>query len=139
VPESGPGAGRFDGETLPARQVREAMNLLGPVYFRSATGAGGDGAMLLARGAAFGREDVLCEIDRRTLTPRRFVVAGDDGMAVSELVLESFAMVDGIAWPKRMRLRSGTGEVLVRFREIELNGEVPAGAFNPPSRAKALP
>ena len=139
VPEDGPGAGRVDAQALPSRQVHEAMNLLGPMYFRSAIAASGDRATLRAQGSAFGRSDVECEVERRTLTPRRYVVAGDDGVTQSELVLDQYALVDGIAWPMRMRLRSATGEVLVRFRDLELNGEVPAGAFTPPSRAKALP
>ncbi len=139
VPEDGPGAGRFDVQTLPSRQVREAMNLLGPSYFQTAKGTGSDSATLRSRGTAFGRDDVACEIERRTLTPRRFVVAGDDGTTRSELVLDQYALVGGIAWPMRMRLHSASGEVLVRFREIDLNVEVAAGAFTPPRRAKALP
>lgn len=92
-----------------------------------------------AKGRAFGRDDVECEIERRTLTPRRFVVTGGGDTPRSELALDGFAMINDVAWPMRMRLRSGTGDVLLRFRNAELNAEVPAGAFVPPRRAKALP
>ncbi len=139
MPDTGPAAGRFSTEAMPSRQVNEAMNLLGTSYFGSARASGGDAVTLRARGTAFGRDDVECEIDRRTLTPRRFVVEGGDDVPRSELTLDRFTMISDTAWPMRMRLRSGTGEVLLRFREVELNTQVPTGAFTPPRRAKALP
>lgn len=141
VPESGPAAGKMDSEKLPARRVSDAFDLLGPSFFRTARVVRSDNATLTAQGTALGREDVLCEIDRATLTARRFVVGqGADGEPKSELALDRYSLTDnGLVWPMRMRLTSPTGEVLVRVRTVELNGEVPAAAFKPPQRAKPLP
>ncbi len=142
VPEEGPaevGAHRLDVANIPAKTVGDALALLGPSYFRTAKQHAGDAATLIARGRALGRDDVECEIERSTLTPRRFVVGDAGDAAASELLLDEYATVNTIAWPMRMRLRSPSGEVMVRIRELELNGEIPAGAFTPPARAKALP
>ncbi len=141
-PGSAVGAGatqRLDAQSIPARRVSEALQLLGPAYFRSAIPAGGDGAILLARGPALGQVDTVCEIERLTLTPRRFVVAGTGDIPASELLLDEYALVNNVPWPMRVRLVSPSGEVLMVVRELELNGEIPAGAFVPPKRAKALP
>jgi hypothetical protein len=96
---------------------------------------------LIVRGPALGSDNVRCEIDRATLTPRRFVVGGGGAnqATASELLLDKYDIVNMIVWPMRMRLRSPTGEVMVRIRELEINGEIPGGAFVPPARAKALP
>jgi len=38
-----------------------------------------------------------------------------------------------------MSFKSPMGEVLIVVRSVELNGDVPAGAFVPPKRAVELP
>lgn len=139
LPDEGPAAGKMDINKMPAQRVGDALDLLGASFFRTARPAGGDRVTLIARGSALGSDDVTCEIDRLTLTPRRFVVGAEGGTLSSELLLDSYALVVGGVWPMRMRLRSPSGEVVVTVREVELNGEVPAGAFTPPQRAKALP
>jgi hypothetical protein len=139
VPEEGPGAGRINVDALPARSISEALNLLGPDYFRSARPAGSDGPVLLARGPAFGQDDVLCEISRSTLTARRFSLGNGSGSETSTLTLDNYALIGDLVWPMRWRLQSPSGEVVIRLHEVELNGEVPPGAFSPPARAKALP
>ncbi len=147
VPDNGAaGAHHLDVSRLPAKRIRDAMDLLGPTYFREVKPVIGEStaaksADLVVRGVALGSDDVRCEIDRPTLTPRRFVVVdqGAGEATSSELLLDKYDTVNMIVWPMRMRLRSPTGEVMVRIREIEINGEIPAGAFVPPARAKALP
>lgn len=139
VPDDVRGPRRFDVESLPARQVRDAMDLLGPAYFLAARHGGGNERVLLARGPALGRDDVECEIDRATLTPRRFVMDMGEASAPTELLFDEYAVVGEIVWPMRVRLRSPSGEVSIRFRGVELNGALPDGAFTPPGRAKALP
>lgn len=139
LPDEGPAAGKMDINKMPAQRVGDALNLLGASFFRTAKPTGGDAATLTARGSALGSDDVVCEIDRLTLTPRRFVVGADGGAMTSELLLDRYSPSGGIVWPMRMRLKSPAGEVVVTVREVELNGEVPGGAFTPPQRAKALP
>ncbi|HZW07208.1 MAG TPA: hypothetical protein VFF65_08790 [Phycisphaerales bacterium] len=137
VPESGPAAGKIDIQSMPARRVSDAFDLLGPAFFRGAAVVREDADTLVARGSALGRDDVLCEIDRQTLTARRFVVG--DGAAASELRLDRYTLSDaGPVWPRVLRLRSAMGEVVVTTRELEVNGEVPPEAFVPPRRAVEL-
>lgn len=147
TPDDEPAAAHhMDVSKLPAKNIRDALDLLGPTYFRVAAAVGAQPAnakpgVLVVRGSALGRDDVTCEIDRATLTPRRFVVGGGPAgqPAASQLLLDEYEVVNTIAWPMRMTLQSPTGEVLVRIRELEINGEIPGGAFVPPARAKALP
>lgn len=139
APDDARGTRRFDAESLPTKQVRDAMDLLGPAYFRAAKHGGGDERVLRARGPALGRDDVECEIDRPTLTPRRFVVDTSEAPVSTELLMDDYEVVGAIVWPMRVRLKSPSGEVSIRFRSVELNGTLPDGAFTPPSRAKALP
>lgn len=139
LPEDGPGAHRLDVDQVPVRRVGEALALLGPEYFRTARPAGGEPGVLRAQGSAFGRNDVACEIERLTLTPRRFIVESGEASPPSELLLDDYTRIGDLVWPCRLRLRSPSGEVLIRVRELELNGELPPGAFTPPTRAKALP
>ncbi|MDP1662854.1 MAG: hypothetical protein Q8L55_13145 [Phycisphaerales bacterium] len=139
VPDEGPTAGKMSVESTPAQRVGEALELLGPSYFRTARPAGGDKTTLIAEGTAMGRDNVECEIDRLTLTPRRFVLGAAGGGSSSELRLERYRLVGDVVWPTRLRLRSPSGEVVATLREVELGGDVPAGAFTPPQRAKALP
>lgn len=138
APDQGTGR-RVDLEKIPARQVSQALDLLGASYFVAAYPTGGGENLLLATGPALGRADVQCEIDLRTLTPQRFVVPSALDATSSELLLSEYAPVDRFVWPMRLRLRSPTGEVLVRFRSVEINGVIPAEAFTPPKRAKVLP
>lgn len=138
VPDEGPAAGKVSVENMPARRVGEALELLGASYFRSARPAGGDDATLVTVGTALGRDDVACEIDRLTLTPRRFVIGTEGAGSSSELRLERYRLVGDVVWPTRLRLLSPTGEVVATLRNVELGGEVPATAFTPPQRAKAL-
>lgn len=139
LPDEGPAAGKMDIQRMPAQRVGDALDMLGASFFRTARPVGGDAVTLIAQGSALGRDDVTCEIDRLTLTPRRFVVGEEGEPLSSELLLDRYTPVVGVVWPMQMRLRSPSGEVVVSVREVELNGEVPAGAFTPPARAKALP
>jgi len=143
APDRAPGAGddavaRGGLDRVPTRGVGEAMALLGPAFFRDATPVGGDAVVLRVRGPALGGNDVHCDIDRRTLTPRRFIVAASETFE-SEVLLDRYEVVDGIAWPMRIRLLGPTGQITIRAREIELNAGVPAAAFVPPRNATPLP
>ena len=131
---------------LPAKGMGDALDLLGPAFFRSARVVSSTSSILRVEGRALGRDDVMCEIDRPTLTPRRFLIAGgsrtgtppDDAPDLREIRLDEYTLVNDIPWASRLRLQSPSGDILVRFRDVELNAEVPAEAFVPPTRAKRL-
>ncbi len=89
-------------------------------------------------GRAFGRDDIRCEVRRRTLTPIRYLVPAESGTVGAELLLENYALINGVPWAHTIHLRSGDGDVLIRMRDVELNGEIPAGAFTVPQGATLL-
>ena len=75
-----------------------------------------------------------CEVDRRTLTPRRYVY--DDGRQAFEFVLDRYREVDGVPWPHRLVATGYMGVVLIEQRNVEINGELAPNAFVPPRRAE---
>lgn len=141
APDENADSHRMDPSRLPARSVSDAIDLLGPAFFRAAKpdAAGSSGSTLLARGPALGRDDVSCQIDRPTLTARRFTVVADRVENTSELFFDRYAMVGNIPWARSIRLRSPAGEIIVRLHDVELNCTIPPEAFVPPRRAKRLP
>ena len=80
---------------------------------------------------------VRCEIDRATLTPRRFILETENG--VLELLLSRYEQVGDIAWPNRLDFRAPDGAITVRFSDVELNEDLSDLAFDPPSRAVRQP
>jgi hypothetical protein len=101
-------------------------------------GGGGGGTLLLTRETAHGR--LHCEVDRATLTPRRFY---SDAQASSaerfELKLSQYREFNGILWAMRLEAISGMGRVVIEQREVEINGELAPQAFVPPKRAERRP
>lgn len=79
-----------------------------------------------------------CEVDRRTLTARKYVLVDERGQVRFSLSMEKYAVIDGIPWPKRMVARSDAGTVQVDLNDVELNGELAPGAFVPPKRAERI-
>ena len=87
-----------------------------------------------ARASKSDRDDLRIEVDRRTLTPRRYVYQGDDYRF--ELALDRYGEFNGVAWPTRLIATSPAGRVVVEQRGVEINGELAPNAFVPPRRAE---
>jgi len=136
---AGQGAGPGDLSRTPAANIAPALELLSGAYFQGARPLPEESTAqtLAVIGPALGRDDVRCEIDRATLTPRRFRLgsAPDQG----ELLLDRYTVAGAIVWPRGIRFRGPDGEIHVRLRDLELNIELPGGAFNPPGRARLMP
>ena len=81
---------------------------------------------------------VRCEVDRRTLTPRKYVLLDRAGVTRFTLELSDFRGDSGIAFPFRFVATSEDGTITVALREVELNGELAEAAFIPPTRAEKL-
>jgi outer membrane lipoprotein-sorting protein len=125
--------------SLPAEGVARSAELLTGAYFASALPFThtADAQTLHVTGPAMGVDSVTCEIHRPTLTPRRFILGtGDHAM---ELRLTDYAVISDTVWARRIEFLSPGGTILMRFTDIELNGELPASAFSPPPRATRLP
>ena len=90
---------------------------------------------LLTRETAHGR--LHCEVDRATLTPRRFFSDSQgSGEEQFELKLSKYRDVNGIPWATRLEAISAMGRVVVEQRGVEINGELAPQAFVPPKRAE---
>jgi hypothetical protein len=82
---------------------------------------------------------VVCEVDRRTLTPRRYRLLDPAGRTRFTLGLSGYGMFDGIPWPTRLNALSEDGRIAVGLKDVELNGELAPNAFRPPRRAEKQP
>jgi hypothetical protein len=82
---------------------------------------------------------ILCEVDRATLTPRLYTLIDPAGAQRLTLAEDRYKQINGISWPTRLVARSEGGTIVVEMSEIELNGDLPPGAFVPPRRAERLP
>jgi hypothetical protein len=91
------------------------------------------GALVATSGAT------RCEIDRRTLLPRRYEMRDDRGVSRFTLDLTDYRSVNGVLFPHRYAATSDTGTILIALTDVELNGELPPAAFAPPKRAEKLP
>jgi hypothetical protein len=90
--------------------------------------------LLLARATEHGL--LHCEVDRATLTPRRFYADDETKRQRFELILSNYRVVNGVAWSTKLSAKSDMGRVVVDERDVELNGELAPGAFSPPPRAE---
>jgi len=79
---------------------------------------------------------VACDVDRRTLTPRRYRMFDPEGKLRFALTLSEYGLFNGIPWPARLDATSGEGKIGVRLNDVELNGELAPNAFKPPRRAE---
>ena len=96
------------------------------------------GTLLLTRDTAHGL--LHCEVDRATLTPRRFYSdAQSSGAERFELKLSKYREVNGVPWATRLEAISAMGRVAVEQRDVEINGELAPQAFVPPKRAEKRP
>ena len=130
-------------ESVQSARIGEALKLLGPEYFRKASALEQQSSSdrLVVEGPFFDHQQMICEIDRRTLTPRRFHLALDNrgDQAPEEVLLQQYRLINTIAWPTRIVVRSRQGELSLQLGEIEINGTLPDAAFVPPPRAVKQP
>ncbi len=102
-------------------------------------------AFTVRRALGEGGAAVLCEIEPRTLTARRYEFIGADGRVERSLTLDRYRLLDagpgrpGIVWPRRMIAEGADGRVTVLFDDLEFNLEPAPGAFVPPRRAVKQP
>ncbi|MDQ3440198.1 MAG: hypothetical protein M3478_07585 [Planctomycetota bacterium] len=83
-------------------------------------------------------QSLVCYIDRRTLTPRRYVVTDHGTGARFSLVLDRYKTLGDTVWPSRVQARDESRRVTFEMRHVEMN-VAPPSAFRPPARAERLP
>ncbi|MFN0010128.1 MAG: hypothetical protein ACKVS8_00640 [Phycisphaerales bacterium] len=139
TPSSGLPPPPADAAASPARRIGAALDRIGPRFFQAATVVRSSPETITATGA--GADSTTCEIDRVTLTPRRFIPGGatDSAGTASDLRLSEYRLIGEIVWAHRLRLNGPGGAADVLMSDVELNGDLPPGAFTPPVRARRFP
>ena len=94
--------------------------------------------LVVSRRLADGRT-MECDVERATLTPRRYRMLDPAGRTRFILALSDYGMFNGVPWPTRLLATSDDGRISVRLSDVELNGELAPAAFTPPRRAEKLP
>jgi outer membrane lipoprotein-sorting protein len=123
--------------SLEGARFAEVCSLVGPEFFRSAVEVSppGSSQTLVVEGPVPGSDQdrITCTVDRRTLTPRRF--AGTESASDAFVLLDGYRVIAGVPWPTQIRAAGGPGEIRLHQREVELNIDLPEGAFTPPQNA----
>lgn len=97
------------------------------------------GDQLIVRRKASNEPAIVCEVDRPTLTPRRYTLLDDAGVTRFTMEMDRYQQFGPAVWPMRLTAKSDGGAVVIELREVEVNPELPPGAFDPPRRAERLP
>jgi outer membrane lipoprotein-sorting protein len=82
---------------------------------------------------------MTCEVERSTLTPRRYELLGKQGQKPFSLELHDYRQFGQVVWPMRLVADSDQGTIEIELRRVDINDPVPPGAFQPPRRAERLP
>ena len=94
---------------------------------------------LIVRRQQPGEPTVVCEVDRRTLTPRRYSLLDDRGRSRFSLALDRYRTFGEVVWPTHLVAKSDGGTVDIELRQVDVNPDLPPAAFTPPRRAEKLP
>jgi outer membrane lipoprotein-sorting protein len=122
-----------------AAQLARMWSLLSSTFFDSPDLRAKETATQLLPTAPFEHQTILCEIDRATLTPRRYMLFDDRHRARFALSLSHYVNHAGILYPHELVASSDSGKIEIDLRDVELNSSLAPGAFKPPRRAEKLP
>jgi len=128
-----------DAPEINFNAIAKAWFLLSGEYFQSAHEATTTTREHIVKGTNADGATVRCVINRRTLTPQLFEYLDSHDVAQASLVLERHREVDGHVWPMRMVFFSDEARIVINFRDVEINDDIPPAAFRPPSRAVRQP
>jgi len=80
---------------------------------------------------------VVCRIDRKTLTPRQYVLKNRAGQKELTLSMTSYQVAGPTVWPMVITAESASGTVRIDLSDIQVDA-APATAFMHPARAERL-
>jgi hypothetical protein len=126
---------------LTAKTLAENLSLLGgDLFLREdlVVSDAGNTLTVSSPPAADGTH-VRCEIERRTLVPRRYVLLDRNNTARFSMDLSDYRMIGDIPFASRYLAVSDEGKIAIALREVELNTDLAENAFVPPRRAEKLP
>ena len=120
-----------------ARQLLNAWEMFNGEFFTTGGGRFEDRPGGMLRNAT---KNAFCDVDRRTLTPRRYGLTDDAGKLRFELELSDYREIAGVPFAHRYTAKSREeGEIRIALRDVELNTELAPAALKPPRRAEKLP
>ena len=82
---------------------------------------------------------VVVEVNRATLTPRKYLLLDQRPIVREVVTLDRYELVKGIPWAMRTTAEGSEGSVEVRLHEVDLHADLPEGAFTPPPGAVREP
>lgn len=135
-----------DEEAPPAtesagRFIRRALSYMGGFFTDPDLEVRSQGRdLLLVRKKMEEGQVLTCEIDRATLTPRKYTLTDDAEKVRFTLHLSDYQDYgDGIVWPKRLDAVGENGTIRITMGNVEFNSRIAPRAFTPPRRAEKLP
>jgi len=121
-----------------ANATRQWLRLMTGTFENAGVIADDTGPRLVLKQAADDGAIILCEVDRNTLTARRYILRDRPGRRQFTLTLSRYADFNGIAWPQKIEAAGPSGRITIDLNGVEINGELPPAAFHPPARAVKL-
>jgi hypothetical protein len=98
-----------------------------------------DKQIVIVRPSDDGQHNTRVEIDRATLTTRRFAFTADRNETFEILLSDYRVLSGGTIWPHAMVAKGASGTVKVTFGDVEVNQPLAPAAFKPPAKAEKLP
>ncbi len=85
-------------------------------------------------------DDVLvrCDVDRQTLTPRKYVLSDPNGVTRFTMELSKYRVIDGIPFACKHVATSDMGVITISLDDVDLNTDLAPAAFVPPRRAEKV-
>jgi len=140
IPEDPKHKEQITSAGVSAAKLARTWSVLSGGFFESAgLKAETRGSKLLVRRETPDEPLVVCEVDRSTLTPRKYSMQDDKGVTRFTLSLEQYRQFGSVVWPTRLTAVSDSGTVEIELRDVEINSELEPAAFVPPRRAEKLP
>lgn len=120
-----------------AKALRQGLLLLSGQIDDAAASAEADGGQIVVQRPAENGGLVVCRIDRKTLTPRQYVLKNRAGQKELTLNMTSYQVAGPTVWPMVITAESGSGTVRIDLSDIQVDA-APAAAFRHPARAERL-
>jgi hypothetical protein len=140
IPEDPKRKEQITSAGVSAAKLAKTWSVLSGGFFDSAgLSAENRGSKMIVSRETPGEPVVVCEVDRPTLTPRKYSMLDDKGVIRFTLSLEQYRQFGQVVWPTKLTAVSESGTVEIELRDVEINPELEAAAFVPPRRAEKLP
>ncbi|QOV87688.1 hypothetical protein [Humisphaera borealis] len=121
-----------------ARFAREWATFTGGLFEEQGLAVQTSASQLIVRRTLADGRTVVCQVDRPTLTPRRYGLLDAAGVERFSLDVSGYRTFNGILHPTRLLARSEQGTIDIELRDLEINGDQPERAFVPPADAELL-